>query len=166
MKKIALTLCLLFIGASFLFTQELGVWRQYQLTDRFGDPTGYSYWGQGVRGEGISSGGNSSPQVVAIAYPEISNRIEISLKDLGILGIPLRMLYFGLQPSIILYIKDSANNTYAFEGVHVSSDGGIMDILMDNDSGLLDLLRKSGSYKAVIEGDDWSCSFTFNGGMP
>jgi hypothetical protein len=164
MKKKALVLFFSLIGISLFAQEGFGVWTLEAKTDRFGDPTGSSYYFQVVMGEGKNSIGSTSSQVVGITYP-VADVVAIGLKDTSMFGFPLNMLFMGHE-SITLYVKDSTNKTYSFNGTQVSSDDGMVTIAMNNNSSLVSLLRQKGSYKAVIEGDRWSCSFTFNGGMP
>jgi hypothetical protein len=159
--KKAFVLIFLFAGTS-LFALEIGVWSLQTLTDKFGDPTGEKFYVQIVFGEGKNSIGSTSTQEVGISY--LVNQVAIVLASTSTFRMPLHMLFMGPEP-ITLYIKDSANKTYSFGGTQISSDGGV-NIAMHNDPDLIGLLRKKGSYKAVIEGDQWSCSFNFNGGMP
>jgi hypothetical protein len=161
--KEAFVLIFLFAGTS-LFALEIGVWSLQTPKDKFGDPTGEKFYVQAVLGEGKNSIGSTSTQVVGISYP-VSNQVAIGLASISTFSMPLNMLFMGPEP-ITLYIKDSANKTYSFGGTQTSSDGGVVVIAMHNDSDLIGLLRKKGSYKAVIEGGQWSCSFNFNGGMP
>jgi hypothetical protein len=163
MKNKIPVLLFLLVGMS-LFAQEFGVWTLQTETDRFGDPTGVSFYVQLVMGEGKNSIGSTSSQAVVIMYP-VANVIVIRLKDTSMFGFPLHMLFMGPE-SITLYVKDSTNKTYSFNGTQVSSDDGMVTIAMNNNSSLTSLLRQKGNYKAVIEGNQWSCSFTFNGGMP
>jgi hypothetical protein len=161
--KEAFVLIFLFAGTS-LFAQELGVWSLQTQEDKFGDATGKKYYAQTVLGEGKNSIGSTSTQAVCIVYP-LNNLVVIALVSTSTFRMPLNMLFMGPEP-ITLYIKDSANKTYSFGGTHVLSDDGGVMIAMHNDSDLIGLLRKKDSYKAVIEGNQWRCSFNFNGGMP
>jgi hypothetical protein len=164
MKKGILVLFLSFVGIA-LFAQELGKWILEQMIDRFGDPTGESCYLQINMGEGKNSIGSTSSQAVFIGYYPISSSVKILLKDVGMFSFPLNTLFMGPEP-ITLYIKDSANRTNSFKGNQVSSDDGAVTIRMNDNSNLISLLRQKGSYKAVIEGERWSCSFTFNGSLP
>jgi hypothetical protein len=161
-REIIFVMTFLVVGMS-LFTQEIGVWSLQINRDRFGDPTGESYYSLGVTGEGKNSIGNTSSQFVFIAYP-ISNLVAIGVRSAERFSMPLNTIFMGPEP-ITLYIKDSANRTYSFTGKQLS-DNSQVTIAMDNNSSLVNLLQQTDSYKAVIEGERWSCSFTFNGGMP
>jgi hypothetical protein len=167
MKKNILVLIFSLVGV-FLFASdiELGVWEFYAPKDRFGDPTGKSQYSQFVLGEGIDSTGRKSSQIVGIIYS--SNReIVVGIVLFG--DFPLYRALFGPE-LITLYIKDLANRTYSFIGMQslseVVGNAHTTVILVNNDTSLFNLLRQKGSYKAVIEGKHWSCSFTFNGGLP
>jgi hypothetical protein len=149
-----------------LSAQEFGTWSRQSKTDRFGDPTGEYAYVQPIMGEGTNSIGNKSSQVVVITYSSASgDNVIIGLKDTGIFSMPLNWLLMGPEP-ITLYVKDSVSRTHSFSGFQISSDGGMVTAGIPNNANLIALLKKSGSYKAVIEGERWSCSFSFNGGMP
>lgn len=147
-----------------LVAEKLGEWYLQAGEDRFGDPTGENYYVQKVIGEGRNSIGSTSTQSVGIIYFPDPNAVGIVLVATNGLGLPLNMLFMGTEP-ITLYIKDSSNKTYEFSGTQVSDDGAV-SIVMNDASSIVGLLRRKGSYKAVVEGDNWRCSFTFNGGMP
>jgi len=148
----------------FTEAQELGKWFLRGVTDRFGDETGEYGWGYAVIGEGTNSIGSKSMQLVMVAYHVERNVVGFILKDMSSLSMPLNMLFMGPE-AITLYLKDTANKTYSFSGMQMSDEGAVL-IAMNQNVSLLSLLRRKDIYKAVIEGDRWSCSFRFEGGMP
>jgi hypothetical protein len=155
----------LFISSS-LFAQQSGDWFKRSETDRFGDATGEYFILQAILGSGTSSSGRKSSQAVGIYHFLSDNMVIIALVPLDDFGLPLDMIVWG-NPPATLYIKDSSGKTHTFSG-YESEEKGNFGVSFINDRALVSLLKKNGTYKAVLEGDDrgWSCSFTFNGGMP
>jgi len=85
-------------------------------------------------------------------------------KDQSEFSMPLNMLFMGPE-QISLYLKDSNGKTYTFNGNQISLDGRYV-MIMINSTSLMSLLQKNDTYKAVIEGDNWKCDFSFSGNMP
>jgi hypothetical protein len=144
-------------------------WEKIAITDRFGDPTGEISFRQIVSGTGQSSSQERSQQTVLIGYSPNTPTIGFLIKSNSLFSFPLN--FFLLEPEkITLYIKDSKNQNYSFDGFQHDKivEGEWMGIffLSNEQDRLISLLRKSDSYKAVIEGDSWSCNFTFGGGLP
>jgi hypothetical protein len=160
MKKRILALFLFFLLPG-IFLSALGEWTLQTGINKFGDPTQINV--QSVRGKGENSIGRTSSQFIIIGYPFSDGNVSITLGDKS--GFPLNTLFRGTPEPITLNIKDSANKSYEFRGDQIS-DNGVVWVVIDKNSGLVDLLRRKDSYSTVIEGDRWSCSFTFNGGMP
>jgi hypothetical protein len=166
MKKKTLVLVFSLIGISLFAEGDevFGKWALMARKDKFGDPTGDSFYAQANFGEGKDVNGRKSLQTVGIMCfwtKSVTKSISIFFTAMNASSFPLNMLLFGPEP-VTLYIKDSANKTYSFKGTQDNDDS----ITMGNNPNLLSLLRQRGAYKAVIEGEHWSCSFTFNGGLP
>jgi hypothetical protein len=159
-------LCFFLFISSSLFAQQPGDWRKLSVPDRFGDATGEYSIVQAVVGSGTNSSGRKSSQAVGIYRFPSDNAVVIGLITLDDFGLPLDMIVLG-NPPATLYIKDSSGKTHTFSGFEIENKG-TLGVAFINDRALISLLKKNGTYKAVLEGDDrgWSCSFTFNGGMP
>jgi hypothetical protein len=141
-------------------------WKRSNLTDKFGDPTGEYYYTQIVYGTGSSSSQSSSSQGVGIYYYPKNNILAFAIKTNELFSLPLNMFLFRNEP-VTLYLKDSANKTYSFSGFQYEKlVEMMMAIVIYPDNELTSLLKMNGAYRAVIEGNDWKCSFTFNGGLP
>jgi len=159
----------IWLALTFAFIVPLNLWAKdfewtrVEGTDKFGDPDGTYRYQFTTFGEGTNSIGSTSTQFVGILYYMPKSRIGIALKDTSSFSMPLNMLFMGPE-SITLYVKDSTGKTYTFKGQQISDSGGV--VIAMNDNGLLPLLRQKGTYKAVVEGDRWECSFSFDGGMP
>jgi hypothetical protein len=163
-QKRHLVFIVLLLCSTSIFAQEFNKWYPRESKDRFGDPDGDSQFMYVTLGEGINSIGSKSTQGVAVVYYIQLRIVGFALKDTSSFSIPLNMLFMGPE-TITLYLKDAAGKTYTFNGFQFNDQGGV-GIKMNNNPSLVDLLRKKDTYKSVIEGDRWSCSFTFSGGMP
>jgi hypothetical protein len=166
MKKKLLLITGLLLIATTVFGQELGKWGRDALPDKFGDSTGPVVFKQIILGKGSNSTQSNAAQWILMGYIPSVNILSFGIKEIGALSFPLNMLLWQDEP-ITLSIKDSSGKIYSFDGIQdKDSRGGMMSIPIFPDNSLTALLRKSGTYKAVIEGKNWSCAFSFNGGMP
>jgi hypothetical protein len=145
--------------------QSSGDWKRIA-TDKFGDPIGEVFYDQMVLGTGSSSTQNNELQSIHIISD--GNDLVFLIKETGTFNFPLNSFLWKNEP-VLLYIKDSSGKTYSFDGIqHKDSLYDAMTIEIFPDDSLTALLRRSGRYKAVIEGERerWSCSFSFNGSIP
>jgi hypothetical protein len=167
-KRIKL-IFLVFFGllSTGLYAQQLDLWFKSADKDKFGDATGKYNTLYFTKGNGVGSRGKKSPQIVGINYqPHNRNAVFISFKPINEYELNLDMFIWG-TPQVTLYIKDSAGKTYEFHGLEAEALG-LLGVVFINNTELIALLRNPGTYRAVVDGGDrdWSCSFTFEGGMP